>query len=426
MWGRILFEETLSLNYVSSTDVRANKIGAEKVIAPAEHGPLAKVTLKVILGIGPSVFPAFGETLQCITKVKLDKLEAYAAHASNTVADAKPYSKGNLITHFAALVGDMKAWSGPRSSDMNLVDMERYLEQLFEKGIYQAEAQFEFESTRYVSSPTGLKILARNDISVPIEGKSTLTQDGSEKVSKKETPKQKEKKLETLIFETKEVDDLFPSKGAQEALEKLRKQIKKISEDLPKHTIQSSEIENVIESVLQSNDLSGDKQATPTEILPSRFDLTKVYPCDFFRQQIRGMLPSSFMFFLRAFSCSPLSLSVHSRRACRLTWTDTSIYRNSPEQRLICEKATLAMGNSLYGSTFVDAVIRSPVHEGGYGKGGVPDFRNHLTVKYRRMMVISDGEVEHASTTEHVIFKKEKELILRGDKWVEIYQPVDI
>ncbi|KAH8108930.1 hypothetical protein DFH11DRAFT_1548695 [Phellopilus nigrolimitatus] len=313
---------------------------------------------------------------------------------------------------------------------------------LFEKGIYQAEAQFEFESTRYVSSPTGLKILARNDISVPIEGKSTLTQDGSEKAYLK---------------------DLFPSKGAQETLEKLRKQIKKISEDLPKHTIQSSDadrnhtIVKELASVLNMQLSLIKSWSWPSEsvLLKPRRHLNENPPSPlphFFLDA--EMITCLLLHYLRLVWSNEYKDSFKLLRSIRIwklpNWNfvsyrhsalplDTMIiqldYRSddlislkyipailsddrfeSPEQRLICEKATLAMGNSLYGSTFVDAVIRSPIHEGGYGQGGVPDFRNHLTVKYHRMIILSDGEVEHASTTEHVIFKKEKELILPPKK----------
>ncbi|KAH8111822.1 hypothetical protein DFH11DRAFT_1546412 [Phellopilus nigrolimitatus] len=240
---------------------------------------------------------AFGETLQFITKVKLDELEkrrqAYAAHASKTVADAKARGEGDPITHLAALVEGMKAWPGAWSPDMNLVDMERYLEQarrdsgfprtILQEWIHRAEAQIGFESTRYEYARLFGNLLtdwlqdksARTDISVPIEGESTLTPDGFEKVNRKETLEQKEK-LESLIFETKEIDvsaleaylkDLFSSKEAEEALEKLRKRIKKFSEDLRKRTIQPSEVENVIKSVLQSDVLSDDKQATLKDFL---------------------------------------------------------------------------------------------------------------------------------------------------------------
>ncbi|KAH8104364.1 hypothetical protein DFH11DRAFT_1883394, partial [Phellopilus nigrolimitatus] len=155
------------------------------------------------------VHRSFCRDPQFIINVKLGGLEKrrekYTAHVSKTVADTKARGKGNRITCLAAILEFMQAWPGAWSCDMNLFAIE---------WIHRAEAQFELESTRREHARPFWNPLTHwlqdksvyTDISVPIEGESTPIPNGFEKVNRKVTFEQKEK-LESLIFETKEIDD---------------------------------------------------------------------------------------------------------------------------------------------------------------------------------------------------------------------------
>ncbi|KAH8092558.1 Oxidoreductase, molybdopterin-binding domain-containing protein [Phellopilus nigrolimitatus] len=99
----------------------------------------------------------------------------------------------------------------------------------------------------------------------------------------------------------------------------------------------------------------------------------------------------------------------------RLFWSDCRMYSRSPVQQQICEDAALVMGRAWYGSALVSVEIRSTVHWGGFGKNGVVDYRNHLTVRYRRRLVSWDGRVRHVSSVEHVPFEDDKQAYYTWD-----------
>ncbi|KAH8102764.1 hypothetical protein DFH11DRAFT_1735403 [Phellopilus nigrolimitatus] len=92
-------------------------------------------------------------------------------------------------------------------------------------------------------------------------------------------------------------------------------------------------------------------------------------------------------------------------------------------QRQICEDAALDMGRAWYGSALVSVEIRSTVHWGGFGKNGVVDYRNHLTVRYRRRIVSLYGGVWHESSVEHVPFEDDKQAYYCGEEWGKFYWP---
>ncbi|KAI5115889.1 hypothetical protein M0805_004500 [Coniferiporia weirii] len=232
---------------------------------------------------------AFGETLQFITKVKLDELEkrrqGFSVHAAEVLAKAKAHGDTDPIERLSVLVKGMEDWSGAWSPDMNLEDIKRYMEQarrdpgfpraVLYEWIGKAEAQIKHESTRYDYAQLFGNLLTdwlKESRATPSTAPS---ENDFEKVNRKETLEQKEK-LESLIFEAKDVDvgaleaylrDLFSSTESKTALEDLRRKVKEYSDELRKKKIEAKELQQVIRSVLRTDVLSEEKQATLKEFL---------------------------------------------------------------------------------------------------------------------------------------------------------------
>ncbi|TDL26815.1 reverse transcriptase-like protein [Rickenella mellea] len=241
---------------------------------------------------------AFGETLQFITNVKLEELEkrrvGFEKHAEELLAKAKKYDN-NPAEKLSLLLEGLRAWPGSwtSESDLSVKNVEQFVNQakndpsiphsLLNGWVNKLESQIHHETLRYdyaklfgnlvtewiTSEDRGLGG-ALHPVNAS-EGRGSP--DAFEKVNRTETMEQKEK-LESLIFESKEIDvpaleeylkDLFSSKDAEDELKKMRKRIKKFSEDLREKKITTDDMKWIIKSLLATDLLSDAKQVTLKE-----------------------------------------------------------------------------------------------------------------------------------------------------------------
>ncbi|KAL5535836.1 hypothetical protein ACEPAF_3930 [Sanghuangporus sanghuang] len=244
---------------------------------------------------------AFSETLHFITNVKLSELDKkntkFREHLSQVNEKADKHTDIDAIAHLEVLVDGLKEWPGARTADFNLRDIERYLEQarkdpgfppsVLDDWNCQAQAQFDNEGTRFdfarlfgmlvndwlrSKSPKSQDPIAASDIHSQHRSSSRET---FEKVSRKETIEQKEK-LESIIFVEKKIDvsalesyldGLFADKEAKDELERMRLRIASFAAGLRGREITMEELKQVIQSVLRTDVLSEEKQATLKEFL---------------------------------------------------------------------------------------------------------------------------------------------------------------
>ncbi|KAL5533901.1 hypothetical protein ACEPAG_361 [Sanghuangporus baumii] len=244
---------------------------------------------------------AFSETLRFITTVKLSELDKkntkFREHVSHVSEKADQHTDIDAIAHLEVLADGLREWPGARTADFNLRDIERYLEQArkdpsFPSSVLddwnrQAQAQFDNEGTRFdfarlfgmlvndwlrSKSPKSQEPITASDIHSQHRSPSRET---FEKVSRKETIEQKEK-LESIIFEEKKIDasalesyldGLFVDKEAKDELEKMRLRIGSFAAGLKRREITMEELKQVIQSVLRTDVLSEEKQATLKEFL---------------------------------------------------------------------------------------------------------------------------------------------------------------
>ncbi|EJC99767.1 uncharacterized protein FOMMEDRAFT_31043 [Fomitiporia mediterranea MF3/22] len=251
---------------------------------------------------------AFSETLQFITTVKLNELskrnDKFVKYASRVNKKANEHSDNDPSARLRVLVDGLNGWPNALSSDFSCHDILRYLKQarhdpgfppsIVDEWTCQAEAQFEHEGTRFdfarlfgmlLNDWLNSKSINSRGASLGSSGvavEENVTAEGQkpalggyEKVDRKETVEQKAK-LESLIFEEKKIDvaalnnylkGLFSSKTAKEDLEYLRFNIRTFASSLNTRKISTTELKQVILSVLQSDVLSEKKQATLKEFL---------------------------------------------------------------------------------------------------------------------------------------------------------------
>ena len=199
------------------------------------------------------------------------------------------------IDKLSALVEGMDNWPGNWSSNFSRDDIKRWLEQaqqdpgfpspVLKNWITQAESQFEHERTRYNFASLFGNLLTDWLKSAPRDLESTamaldseedgagtaasVSSEGFERVSRKETLEQKAK-LESIIFEEKKINteglelylhDLFSSKEASEALESLKTGVRVFAKGMRTQKIDSDVVENIIASTLRTDVLSDEKQS---------------------------------------------------------------------------------------------------------------------------------------------------------------------
>ena len=76
---------------------------------------------------------AFSEMLRFITNVKLAELtkrnQKFSEHASRVLEEADSLSNVDTSSYLKILLDCLRAWPGARTTDFNLEDIERFMEQ---------------------------------------------------------------------------------------------------------------------------------------------------------------------------------------------------------------------------------------------------------------------------------------------------------
>jgi hypothetical protein len=139
----------------------------------------------------------------------------------------------------------------------------------------QLQLRFTRESTQFAYAKLFGNLLTEWLASKEPSATSVEATDGFEKISRKETMEQQQK-LESIIFEKKNIDieglksyldELFAGKEAKEGLKTLRKAMKECGESIRKTVLTLDDVRSCTKSLLASDLLSDEKQATLREFL---------------------------------------------------------------------------------------------------------------------------------------------------------------
>lgn len=236
--------------------------------------------------------PAFGETLQFITQVKLHELEkrrdAYEAHAKSILSTAQK-EEGDPIKQNEILLDGIKSWSGwSAEGDLNVTNIELWVEQakydpgfppnLLKQWSKQMKGKIDHETTRFEYACLFGKLLNewlqdKQQALTTVPSSDANDKGDFEKLNRKETLEQKAK-LESLIFKSKEVDvpaletyleELFSDDEAKKSLKRLRRSVEDFSKKLRTDEITTGDMKWCIKALLQSDLLSDAKQMTLRE-----------------------------------------------------------------------------------------------------------------------------------------------------------------
>lgn len=240
---------------------------------------------------------SLGQTLQFITKIKLQEVEKqrvlYQEHAK-AVEEASAFgAKGDILKKVEVLAKAVKSWTGSGALDasktvggsLNLHDLDFWLIQARKDPCFSQEVAEGWASTlkehiqhlatrldaaklfgnlfnEWLASGDSIAVSALSEPDVDSVLDDVKSKDaGFEEVGRKEMHEQKEK-LQSIIFEKPDVDikqlkkylkELFESEEATKSLVILRRDLKKFGRDLRRQTVSSSDVRNSIQGLLSSN-----------------------------------------------------------------------------------------------------------------------------------------------------------------------------